>query len=844
MEDGWLQDVRYALRLLRKAPGFAAAAVLTLMLGIGANTAIFSVINTVMVRPLPYPEPGRLMNVTRVWPDGSEQHPTGLTFQFLREHLTAFERVAARRFSASGTALATETHAEPVASASVSADYFRVLGVEPIVGRGFTAEEDTVGGPPVVVISHALWQRLFNGDPGVAGRVAHLGGRPHTIVGVASPALTTFPAADVWTPLRMEPGTTDLETIGRLRPGITLIAARAELDALSARLGELLPGGSAGSGSGSASGTSSARVLGAFRMGPLQDALVQWVRPALLILSGAAGLVLLIACANIASLLLVRATGRRREMATRAALGATGGRIVRQLLIESVVLAGIGGALGVIAAYLSLQALLSLVPPDVTSLWQDITIDRTVLVAAFAATILTGIMFGLAPAFDMARLDVRSAIVEGDGRTTASGRIAWMRHGLVIVQVALCVTLLIGAGLLVRTFINLVNVPTGIETRRVIAARMSLRDVKDPARVLSLYDRTLTEIRALPGVDAAAVMSDLPLTRGLRLGMRLIDGSASGSAGGATDRITVDWRYVTPEFLEVLRVPVIAGRAITERDAASTTPVALVNEAFARRYISAPTGGGANTNANASAPLATRDALGRRIEMLSPRKVPLTMEIVGVISDIRSSLSASVRPTVYVPVTQAPEWTLTVAHGYFPVSWVIRTRDDRGAALAQSLREIVRRVEPQLPLSSVDAMDDVVANGLTAWRSQMLLLGIFAGIALALAAAGLYGLVAYTVAQRAREIGIRMALGATAGVILRRVVARGLLLTLAGLVVGLGAAALTSRWLEGFLVGVKALDPLTFVATSLFLIAIATIASLAPAVRAARINPMAILRNE
>jgi len=576
-------------------------------------------------------------------------------------------------------------------------------------------------------------------------------------------------------------------------------------------------------------------------MEPLQDALVQWVRPALLIMSGAAGLVLLIACANIASLLLVRATGRRREIATRAALGAGRGRIVRQLMVESVVLAGIGGALGVLAAYLSLQALLSLVPPDVTSLWRDITIDRTVLFAAFGATVLTGIIFGLVPAFDMARLDVRSVIVEGDGRTTASGRIAWMRHGLVVAQVALCVTLLIGAGLLVRTFVNLTNVPPGIDTHRVIAARMSLRDVKDPERVRALYDRTLTDLRALPGVEAAAVMSDLPLTRGLRLGMRLIDGPAAGAAAGtgtgaAADRINVDWRYVTPEFLAVLRVPVIAGRAITDRDTSGVTPVALVNEAFARRYFAAA----AATNA----PQAHRDAIGRRLEMQSPRKVALTIEIVGVIGDVRSSLSAPIRPTVYVPVAQAPEWTFSIAHGYFPVSWIVRTRDDRVAAVAQSLREIVRRVEPQLPLSSVETMEEVVASGLQTSRSQMLLLGIFAGIALALAAAGLYGLVAYTVAQRTREIGIHMALGATAGVILRRIVARGLLLTLAGLTLGLATAAITSRWLENFLVGVKAFDPLTFAVTSLFLIAIAAVASLAPAVRASRINPMAILRNE
>lgn len=837
MSDSWLQDLRYALRLLRKAPGFAAAAVLTLMLGIGANTAIFSVINAVMVRPLPYPEPDRLMSAMRVWPSGEERQPIGRTFLFLRDHFRGFEHIAARRFSASGTAVATDTHVEAVDSASVSAGYFRVLGMDPIVGRSFTADEDIPGGPPVVIIDYALWQRLFNGDPSVAGRSVYLGGRPHTVVGVTPPGLTTFPKADVWTPLRVEPGTTDLETIGRLRAGVSIEAARAELAALSASLGEVPPdagNNSAGKSSASSPGAANRaaeNATGPFKIEPFQDALVKWVRPALFIMSGAAGLVLLIACANIASLLLVRATGRRREVATRAALGATRGRIVRQLMIESVVLAGIGGALGVIAAYVSLQALLSLVPPDVTELWRDITIDRTVLFAAFAATILTGVVFGLAPAFDMARLDVRSVIVEGDGRTTASGRIAWMRHGLVIAQVALCVTLLIGAGLLVRTFVNLTNVPTGIDTHRMIAARMSLRDVKEPERVRALYDRTLTDLRALPGVEAAAVMSDLPLTRGLRLGMRLIDGPAAWDRA-ATDegRVTLDWRYVTPDFLAVLRVPVIAGRAINDRDAAGTVPVALVNEAFVRRY--------------AGTSQSTRDAIGRRIEMPSPRKQPTTIEIVGVIGDVRSSLSAAVRPTVYVPVAQAPDWTFSVAHGYFPVSWIVRTRDDRVAAVTQALREVVRRVEPQLPLSSVDTMDDVIAAGLSSSRSQMLLLAIFGGIALALAAAGLYGLVAYTVAQRTREIGIHMALGATAGVILRRIVMRGLLLTFAGLVVGLGAATITSRWLENFLVGVKALDPLTFAATSLFLIVIATIASLAPAVRAARINPMAILRNE
>ena len=448
----------------------------------------------------------------------------------------------------------------------------------------------------------------------------------------------------------------------------------------------------------------------------------------------------------------------------------------------------------------------------------------------------------------MARLDVRRVIVEGDGRTTASGRIAWMRHGLVIAQVALCVTLLIGAGLLVRTFVNLVNVPPGIETRRVIAAQMSLRDVKDPARVLALYDRTLTDLRALPGVEAAAVMSDLPLTRGLRLGMRLIDGPAAGASGAGglpTDRINVDWRYVTPDFLAVLRVPVIAGRAITERDAAGAAPVALSTkrsrDAISPR-VRTPHAriAAAHARATAREPRRARAASRAAFAAQGPaddgdrrrhRRCALVAERAGAADGVCAG-----RAGAGVDL-QRRAWLLPGELGRADAR-----RSRRGGCAGAAGDRPPRRAAT----AAVECADDggCRRERTGTSRSQMLLLGIFAGIALALAAAGLYGLVAYTVAQRTREIGIHMALGATAGVILRRIVARGLLLTLAGLIVGLGAATITSRWLENFLVGVKALDPLTFVATSLFLIATAAIASLAPAVRAARINPMAILRNE
>jgi putative ABC transport system permease protein len=826
--DTFSQDLRYAARSLRHAPGFTIAAVVTLALGIGSTTAVFTLINAVLLRPLPYTDPERIVEVHQVDPQHDEIL-MGFQFDFLRDKCGSCEQLAARKWSRNGLNIGLGTHGEYVDSAAVSAGYFEVFGVQPLLGRRFTREDEHGGaanGPAgVALISHGLWQRLFQGDPQVVGRTVLLGGTTQTIVGVLPAAYRSMPPTDVFTPLPVSRMDTDYITVARLKPGVTLSQAQTEFDALSLGARE------------SRDLSKDAR----FFANRYQAAFTADARQVLLMLMIAVGLLLLIACANTAGLLIVRAAARRREIATRVALGAGRLRIIGQLLTESVLLALLGGLLGMLATRWTVSALIALLPAQVT-LWQDFSLDRGVLALALLLSAGTGVIFGLLPALDATRVDLREVLHAAGSRSSSGGRsVARLRHGLIIVQVALSVLLLVGAGLLMRSVVNLLSVPTGIDIEHVMTAQMSMQragttvgGTTDTFDYAGFYQQTLARIQQVPEVEAAAVVNDLPLMRGLRSGFRFLD------LPSRAEPFNPDWRYITPDYFRVFRVPVLAGRGILDADTASAAPVALVNEALVRRYLSA-NGGGALTAADIA------NALGHQLVAYRPPSVKepeVPRMIVGVVADVRSQPSEPVRPTIYLPVTQVPPRMFGMAHRYFPVNWVVRTRGANQANLTAALRDAVHAVDPQQPFSGFKTMTQVRAGSVEDTRSQMLLLGAFAIIALALAAAGIYGLIAYTVVQRTRELGIRLALGATPGRILSRIMLHGIALAAIGAVVGIGAALLATRWLKPFVFGISAVDPMTFGVTALFLLIVAALASAVPAIRAARIDPMSMVRSD
>jgi predicted permease len=808
MIDALRQDAGYALRSLVKEPGFAAAAALTVALGVGANTAIFSIVNAVLVRALPYPEPDRLMVVTRKYASGEFGGQTSRRFLAFREHLRSFEALGATD-GPSGVNLASGGDAEHVRALGVSHEYFPVFGVRPLLGRSFNADDDAAGSADVAVLSHELWARRFGSDPEIVGSGIVLGGRPYTVVGVMPAGFRAMPGADLFVPLR--PATNpsgegfNFNVVGRLADGVTREQAQTELDLIVAGLRRDDP-----------------RMFGAREtpgLQPFQEQLASSVRTVLLVLMGAVAVLLLIACANTASLVLARASTRGREIAIRAALGAGRGRIVRQLLTEAVVLAAAGGALGILVARWGLEGLAATAPAGLVA-GQDVRIDAVVLGVTAILSIGTGLLFGLAPALAASRLDLAEAFKEDGTRAAVGGRAGWIRRALVTVQVASCMVLLVGAALLVRTVVNLRSVELGFDPFNLLTAQMSVNRSTYPGggEVDQFYARALERIRQLPGVESAAVVSGLPVERGLNLLVHVLDGPAPRE-----DQQT-DWRYATPEYFAVMRIPLVSGRALAESDRGGGPPVAVVNERFARVYFDG------------------RHAVGGHIRLFDRQGPPV--EIVGVVGNVQEQgLAGAALPTVYVPAAQAPEPILELAHHWFPVSWVIRTRPGSPPS-SNAIRDEVRAVDSTQPFSTFRTMDEVIAESIAAERFQAVLLGGFALVALALAAAGLYGVVAYTVAQRTREIGIRMALGATVHDILRSVLGHGVRLAAAGVAVGcVGALALT-RFLESVVFGVSTVDPATFTGVALFLLALATVASLIPAVRAARLNPMRTLRSD
>jgi predicted permease len=816
-----LQEIRCAWRSLCRTPGFTVAALLTLALGIGATTAIFSLVNAMLLKPLPYPEPDRVVVLTsRLNSPVPQSSQSGLTFTLVRDRVRVIEAVAAQSFVTNWN-LYTPESAISVRGLRVSTDYLEVHGVRPLAGREFTAVEDSPGGPDSVLVSDALARRLFASGSNALGQSVTLGGRPYTVVGVLPPDFVSIPDADVLTPLR----TTERDTgvnyrvIGRLRGNGTTEAAQTELQIVRADLLQTIPN------------LVDSRVPH-FSWTPYREVLGTSMRQPLLMLLGAVGFLLLIACVNVANLYIARAVARYREIATRASLGASRGRLLRQVITESMVLAAGGSLLGLFLAYASTQLLLFSISEDLArSLLAGATVslDWRVLLVTIGVTFAAGVFFGVAPAIILSRVDAGIALTT---RTTAGPQTATIRRVLTVAEVALAVVLLVGAGLLIRSFTNLTRVDLGFAPEGIVVGRMSLQGTgaESAATRNRLLDQGIAGIRQIPGVDEVAVSNAVPIEASLNLPMQPPGGGLINQARA------VDWRYVSPDYFSLFRIDTRVGTTFSDDHVAGRPDVAVVNESFAHAYFG------------------RLDIVGRAIVFGPTAKNSQTLEIIGVVADVRSrsnagfvrnqnlgALGASAPPAVYVPAAQAPDLAVQAANRFFDMKWLVRTSGSV-AALEPQMREAIRAIDPTLSFIRFEAMTTVIRRDLDMQRLLTILLGAFASSAMLLAAVGLYGLIAYSAARRRKEVGIRMALGASALRVVQSFMGEGLALASVGLVLGIAGAAAVSRVLSSRLFGVTPLDATTFAVAGLILVAVAFCAALIPAAGASRTNPVEALR--
>jgi putative ABC transport system permease protein len=817
MADFW-KDFKHALHLFFKSPGFSIAAVSALALGIGANTAIFSVVNAVLLKPLSYPDADRIVQCELTGPQGSAPVASIPKYMIWRQQTAVFKDVGAHDFAGPGFNI-TGDRPELVHGIHVSEAWFRVFGAPVTLGRTFTPQEDAPNGGNVVVLSYGLWQRKFGGRPDILGKALSLGNEPYTIVGVLGKDFVSDPDAEIWLPFQFDPNSTNqghfFQVAAMLKPGVTLAQANAQMKLAWQQYLRAFP---------------QANPQGGFGVEALRDSIIGDSRKSLLVLLGAVGLVLLIACANVANLLLVRATGRKREFAIRSALGARRARIIRQLLTESVMLAFAGGVLGLILGFVGVRALLAISPAGLPRIGEDgsaIGMDWRVLVFTLAVALGTGILFGLFPAFSVSRTDLNSSLKDSSNRSGTGIRHGRARAVLVVSEVSLALVLLIGSALLIRTFMALHAVNPGFDSHNVITMEMSLTGARfeKTAGVAQLSRDGRQRLRAIPGVEDAAFTCCLPIQGQFGLPFTIVGKAVDPSKGppGA------GWMSASPDYYKLFHIPVLKGREFTDHDTNGAPGVAIVNEALAKQFFPKEN------------PVGQQIVIGHGV---GPDFEEPARQIVGVVANTHErGLSRDPGALMIVPDAQVTDGVTKLNGGFVPLRWVVRTHGDP-RRLQSQITEQVRQASGGFAVSRVKLMDEVVSRSTARESFNMTLLTIFGVVALVLAAIGIYGLMAYSVEQRTQEMGIRMALGADRPAIRKLVVWHGMRLALVGLVVGIGAAFWLTRFLASFLFGVKSWDPAVFVLVPLVLGAVALVAVWLPASRASKLNPMVALRVE
>ena len=805
--ESLVSDVRYAVRNLLRRPGFTIIAVITLALGIGANTAIFSAINALLLNPLPFPELDRIVAVWDKQPAHGVVHNEVAFANFLdlKAQSKSFEQLALYRWwSPNLTGIESP---ERIQGFLVTANYFDALGVKPIMGRTFVAEENQPGKDAVAIITYSLWQRRFGGDPDILNKTITINTIVRKVVGVM-PEHFNFPkGGEVYAPIAMTPelmksrGSHSFYIIGRLNRGTSIASAQADIDSIMARLAQQYPETNTGWGAT------------AF---PLVADTVHTYDTPLWIMMGAVGFVLLIACANVANLMLARASGRQKEIALRTALGASRWRIVRQLLTESVIVALVGGALGVLIGFWGINALRAGDPGEASKFapgWYQLGINAPVLFFTLALSLVSGIVFGLAPALQASKTNLNDSLKEGGRQTGGSSH--RLRSSLVVFEFALSLVLLVGAGLLARSFLSLLKTDPGFNPDHVLTMNLTLPMLKykEEAQRAAFYSDLVQRVKTFPGVESAAVVNYLPLGGSNSSDSYLVEGEPEPPPGQENDG---RYRVASPDYFRTMQISIVRGRGFTDQDKAGATPVVMVNEAFVRKHWP------------------NQDPIGKRIRFYGPLERAPWMEVIGVIADVKHELNLPVTPEYYLPYAQ-DAW---------PGMVLVAKTSVEPASLAGALRRQVWSIDKDQPVFDVKTMQEVRSTSVAVYSFSSVMLGIFAFVALLLASIGIYGVMAFAVAQRTQEIGIRIALGARNVDVLKLVVTHGMKLALIGMLVGLGGSWALTRFMEKLLVGVQATDVLTFSLVSVCLLIAAFVACYVPARRATRVDPLVALRYE